>query len=194
MPFGKSIAAGSAFERAVFGGYKFSEIFQAFSGSPLAITSVSCNTNPAQTAFSSTSTCMPSLNPAFAGAARINGSWGHGVTAANYSQPNTPSNQFINNSAFVTNTAFQFGDSPRTAPYNIYGPGNYNLDLALVRSFPLHFTEAARLNLRAEWYNVTNHTWFAVANTAFGNANFGQVAPNTTASRKSVQLSGRFEF
>ncbi len=188
MPFGKTIFADNAWSRAILGGYKLSEIFQAFSGSPLAITEASSNPNPAA------ATNLPSLNPAFVGPARINGKWGHGVTAANYSAPNTPSNQFINSSAFVTNTAYQFGNSPRTAPYNIYGPGNYNLDLALVRSFPLHFTEAARLNLRAEWYNVTNHTWFAVASPSWGNANFGQVAPNTTASRKSVQLSGRIEF
>jgi hypothetical protein len=194
MPFGKTILADNSWERAILGGFKFSEILQAFSGSPLPITSVSCNPNPAQTAFSSTSSCMPNLNPAFAGAARINGAWGHGVTAANYSQANNPSNQFINSSAFATNTAYQFGNSPRTAPYNIYGPGNYNLDLALVRSFPLHITEATRLNLRAEWYNVTNHTWFAVASPVVGNANFGQVAPNTTATRKAVQLSGRIEF
>jgi hypothetical protein len=137
---------------------------------------------------------MPSLNPAFAGPARINGAWGHGVTAANYSQPNTPSNLFIDNTAFVANTAYQFGNSPRTAPYNIYGPGNYSLDLALLRSFPLHFTEAAHLDLRAEMYNVTNHTKFAVASPIWGNTNFGQVAPDTTASRRTVQLSGRINF
>ena len=57
MPFGRSVLAGSAWERAILGGYKFSEIFQAFSGSPLAITGSSCQTNPAE------STCNPMLNP-----------------------------------------------------------------------------------------------------------------------------------
>jgi hypothetical protein len=137
---------------------------------------------------------MESLNPAFSGPARIHGKWGQGVTAANYSTPNTPANQFIDNTAFVANTAYQFGNAPRTAPYNIYGPGNYGLDLALVRSFPLHLTESSRFNFRAEMYNVTNHTKFAVANAIWGSANFGQVAPDTTATRKSVQLSGRIEF
>jgi Carboxypeptidase regulatory-like domain len=188
MPFGRSILNGSSWERAVFGGFKFSEIFQAFSGSPLYITEASSNPNPAAAVN------LPSLNPAFSGPARINGKWGQGVTAANYSSTTNPANQFINNSAFVTNTAYQFGNSPRTAPYNIYGPGNYDLDLGINRSFPLHFTESARFNFRADWYNITNHTWFAVASTAWGNANFGQVAPNTTAPRKSAQLSARIDF
>jgi hypothetical protein len=188
MPFGKTVLAEHAWQRAVFGGFKFSEIFQAFSGSPLFITEASSNPNPAAAVN------MPSLNPAFSGPARINGKWGQGVTAANYSSTSLPSNHFIDSNAFVTNTAYQFGNSPRTAPYNIYGPGNYDLDIGLNRSFPLHFTESARFNFRADWYNITNHTWFAVANTAWGNANFGQVAPNTTAPRKSVQLSARIDF
>jgi hypothetical protein len=99
---------------------------------------------------------------------------------------------FPNGSPFAPSYTFPGG--ARTAPYNLYGPGNYNLDVALVRSFPLHFTEAARLNLRAEWYNITNHTWFAVASPQLGNAAFGQVGPNAAATRKSAQLSARIEF
>jgi hypothetical protein len=43
-------------------------------------------------------------------------------------------------------------------------------------------------------YNVTNHTWFAVANTAAGNSSFGEVTTNTNYARRAVQLSGRIEF
>ena len=209
LPIGKSLLGNNAFERAVLGGYKFSEVYQAFSGSPLALTGSSCQTNPAQI------TCEPTLNPNFTGTIRQNGKWGKGVTRANYSATNNPATffvvpstgtcttsapagPFINpvstclNSSFVP--SYTFGNAPRTAPYNLYGPGNYQLDLALVRSFPLHLTESSRLNFRAEWYNITNHTLFAVASTAVGNANFGQVAPNTTAPRKSAQFSARIEF
>ena len=53
--------------------------FQAFSGSPLPITGSSCQTNQAL------STCNVNLNPNFSpsGSARVNGNWGHGITAAN---------------------------------------------------------------------------------------------------------------
>jgi hypothetical protein len=204
LPFGKSIFADHAWQRAIFGGYKLSEIFQAFSGSPLPITGSSCQTNPAE------STCNPMLNPSFTGSARVNGKWGQGITAANTSAisyiaasagnctSTLPTGPFINPVSTCLNSSYApsytFGNAPRTAPYGLYGPGNYNLDLALVRSFPLHFTEAARLELRAEWYNVTNHTWFAVASEAVGNASFGQVTSNPSATRKSAQLDARINF
>jgi Carboxypeptidase regulatory-like domain len=204
LPLGKSVLGGNAVERAIFGGYKVSEIFQAFSGSPLPITGSTCQTNP------SGSTCAPMLNPNYAGTARVNGKWGQGITAANltaisYIAPSAgnctstqPTGPFINPVSTCLNTAYApaytFGNSPRTAPYNLYGPGNYQLDLALVRDFPLHFTEAARLNLRAEMYNVTNKTFFAVSSSAVGNAAFGTVTTSGNYNRRAVQLSGRINF
>ncbi|HZL25170.1 MAG TPA: TonB-dependent receptor [Acidobacteriaceae bacterium] len=184
LPIGRSVLGNNAIERAVLGGFKFSEVFQAFSGSPLAITASSCGTNPAQ------GTCLPTYNPSFIGTARINGKkWGQGVTRTSY---NTTS--FINSAAFVTTPAYMFGNTSRTAPYDLYGPGNYNLDIALVRAFPLHITEASKFDFRAEMYNVTNHTKFKVASPQFGNASFGQVTADPTATRKGIQLSARLEF
>jgi hypothetical protein len=201
LPIGKTVLAGDRWERAILGGFKVSEIFQIYSGSPLPITSSICPTNPAQNAFSSPAgACMPSYNPNFTGQARINGKWGQGVTAANFSNTTGNSttqslpNQFIDVRGFQATPNFVFGNTARTAPYNIYGPGNYQLDLALVRSFPLHLGESSRLNLRAEMYNVTNHTLFGVASTVWGSPNFGQVTNNPNYNRRSVQLSGRVQF
>ena len=185
LPIGRTLLANSAWERAVFGGFKFSQIFQAFSGSPLAITAASCGTNPAQT------TCMPTYNPSFSGVARINGKWGNGVTRTTF---NSPSNVYIDPKAFVTTGNFIFGNTARTAPYNIYGPGNYNWDVSLRRSFALHLGESSRLSLQADLYNVTNHTQFTVASPVFGNASFGQVSGTQANTRRSAQLSGRIEF
>jgi hypothetical protein len=208
LPVGKSMLSSNEWERAILGGFKFSEIFQAFSGSPLAITGSACQTNPAQ------SGCPANLNPGFAGAARVNGKWGHGITAANTSaisyiatsggSEGANTGPFIAPSTLVVNSTYPngnplapnytFSNAPRTAPYNLYGPGNYQLDLALVRSFPLHVREGVRLNLRADWFNVTNHTFFAVASTAVGNASFGDVTTNASYNRRALQLSGRIEF
>ncbi len=160
LPTGKTGLAGNAVERAIFGGYKFSGVYQAYSGSPLAITGSSCQTNQAQ------STCEPTLNPAFGGTARINGKWGKGITAANtgaitYIMPSTcsttsaPTGPFIAPNAPSGQTtclntalapAYTFGNAPRTGAYNLYGPGNFDLDISLQRSFPLHF-ESSRLEL-----------------------------------------------
>jgi hypothetical protein len=208
LPFGKGLLGNSGWERAAFGGFKFSEIFQDFSGSPLAITGSACQTNPAD------STCEPTLNPAFSGPARVHGKWGQGITAANTgaisyiaqsvgSTTTAPTGPFISPVAPTGQTtllntpiapAYTFGNSPRTAPYDLYGPGNYQLDIALVRSFPLHLTDAANFNFRAEMYNVTNHTFFGVASTAVGNASFGDVTTNANYARRAVQLSGRISF
>ena len=181
LPFGKTIFAGSPWQRAIFGGFKFSEIFQANSGSPLAITASNCGTNPAA------ATCRPILNPAFTGSARINGNWGHGVTAAN-----TKVN-FIDPNAFAATPDYAFGNSPRTAPYNLYGPGNYGLDISLRRSFALHLSESSKLSLQADMYNVSNHTQFSGIGTSYGSSSFGRVSGQGNLSR-DVQLSGRLEF
>ena len=173
----------------------------------MAVTGSSCQTNQAQ------SGCPPTLNPAFGGPIRVNGKWGQGITAANtgaisyvaqstcstvsapvgpFIAPNAPTGQ-----TSCLNTAlapsYTFGNAPRTAAYNLYGPGNYNLDISLQRSFPLHW-EGAKFNFRADMYNVTNHTKFGVASAVVGNAAFGQVTQDASATRKSVQLSGRIEF
>ena len=208
LPFGKDIFNGNAVERALIGGFKLSETFQAFSGSPLAITASSCQTNPAQSCNEA------NYNPNFSGPARVGGKWGQGITALNptaisYIAPSggtqaAPTGPFIAPAQLAASTAFPngspfaplytFANGARTAAYNLYGPGNYDLDMALVRSFPLHLTESSKFDLRFEWYNVTNHTWFAVASTQVGNAAFGTVTNNGSATRKSIQLSGRIEF
>lgn len=185
LPFGRSIANNQAWQRAIFGGFKFSAIYQAYSGSPLPITGASCNANPAQ------STCMPSYSGLFSTSANVmpNGHWGHGVTRTNISTIN-----FINSAAFAYAPAYTFGNLPRTAPYNLYGPGNYDVDISLRRAFALHFTESARLNLQADLYNVPNHTQFTVASPIFGNSSFGQVSGTQANTRRSAQLSARLEF
>ena len=196
LPIGGSVLGSSAWERAIFGGFKFSEVYQAYSGSPLPITGSSCGTNPAQG-----TSCLPTYNPNFSGSARVHGKWGQGVTAASASIANTATpltqssaNQFIDVSAFQTTGAYLFGNTARTAPYNLYGPGNYQLDIALARSIPLHVGESSRLSLRAEMYNVTNHTLFGVSSLAWGATNFGQVTTNANYNRRSAQLSGRIDF
>lgn len=188
-PFGKTILAENGISRAILGGFTWSGVFQKYSGSPLMVTMSSCQTNPAQP---STSFCPPSYNPSFNGPARINGKWGKGVTLANYNGASGKS--FIDKNAFVKTPDYYFGNVPRTAPYNIYGPGNYQLDLSVSRSFPLHLTEASKFDFRAEWYNVTNHTLFGVASTAWGNTSFGQVTTSSSANRKAAQFSARVSF
>jgi len=186
LPFGRDILAKNAVERAIFGGFKFSTIFQAYSGSPLAITGASCNANPAQV------TCMPNYAGNFPRSGqnvRINGKWGQGATRANASTM-----KYIDSTAFAYAPAYTFGNLARTAAYNLYGPGNYQLDLSIRRSFKLHLTEASKFSFQADLYNATNHTFFAVSSTVYGNSSFGTVTTNSNYNRRAAQLSARLEF
>ncbi|MGO9317083.1 MAG: carboxypeptidase regulatory-like domain-containing protein [Terracidiphilus sp.] len=234
-PLGKTVLNTNAYERAILGGFKFSGIYQQYTGSPLAITASACQTNPSL--VQSSSSCAPTMNPNFVGqSARQNGRWGKGATTTNYTTisyivpsvagaiigtPTSAPPSISYTGPFISPVAnlpgvtvgtasgnqesvlglaggpaapYTFGDAPRTAPYNLIGPGNYQLDLAMVRTFPLHITPATKLNFRAEWYNVTNHTLFGVASTVVGNASFGQVTSSATANRKAAQFSARIEF
>jgi hypothetical protein len=190
LPFGANgLGADNRLVRALAGNFKFSEIVQIYSGSPLAITGSSCQTNPAQ------STCNPTIEPGFVGNGRINGKWGKGATAKS-----SPS--YLNANAFVpiatltaadSPFAYTFGDAPRTAPFGMYGPGNYDIDISLRRSFDMPFFERSHLTLEGDLYNLTNHTQFTVGGTAFGSASFGTVSGQANSSR-DAQLSARFEF
>ena len=198
-PLGKTILNTNGYERAVFGGFKFSGVYQQFSGSPLAITEATAQTNPSQQGAPAV------MNPNFSGSARQNGKWGKGATYSNYNTLSyiVPSNgatkaaatgPFIDTKQDPNDYNYLFGDAPRTAPYGLVGPGTYQLDLAMVRSFPLHLTSSSRLNFRAEWYNVTNHTFWSVADTKIDDSNFGTVTPSGSNNRKAAQFSGRIEF
>jgi hypothetical protein len=191
MPFAKTRgdSLGHVLYHDVIGGWKFSEILQAYSGSPLPITGASsaCGTNPAQ------SQCMPTLNPAWTSkTAMMNGGWGHGVTAANYTQKS-----FINQTAFTATPAYMFGNAARTAPYGIYGPGNYQLDISLRRTFPIY--KRASLLFEGDMFNVTNHTFFAVSagSLAYTNSttNMGSISGiNSNSASRDMQFAAKLQF
>ncbi|MGA8270028.1 MAG: carboxypeptidase regulatory-like domain-containing protein, partial [Candidatus Sulfotelmatobacter sp.] len=189
LPFGAhALGAGNRVVRALASNFKFSEIVQIYSGSPLEITGSACQTNPAE------NTCNPTVAPGFVGPGRINGKWGQGATATN-----SPS--YLNANAFVpiatltaanSPYAYTFGNAARTAPFGMYGPGNYDIDISLRRSFDLPF-ERTHLTLEGDLYNLTNHTQFTVGGTAFGSSSFGTVSGQANSSR-DAQLSLRLEF
>jgi hypothetical protein len=67
-----------------------------------------------------------------------------------------PGLQYLNASAFSANALGTFGNVGRN---NVRGPGQFNLDLAVSRYFPIK--ENWRLEARAEAFNAINHTNFA---------------------------------
>lgn len=201
-PFGKGRAIDNKYASAVFGGFKFSTIFMAFSGSPLAITAQAPYLN---TSGGIQTTAMPFLNPGYT-RARIKGRWGQG-TVANpcLYVPMGQKCTFVNPS-YIDTTPFAMAGNglsaaqdyhistiARTSPLGLQSPASYNLDISLRRSFPLHMGEGKHITLEGDLYNVTNHTQFGGIGTVVGSSNFGQVSVQSNSPR-DAQLSARIEF
>ena len=208
-PFGKGKIGGDHFVvRALLGGWDFSSIFQYSSGVPLAIVGT-CNA----TQNVGQGQCMPDVNPNFVGKnPRINGGWGHGVTAATLGSvsyiagaiPNTTSgagsdaNTCAGSSGpFCNSGNYMIGDAPRIAPYGLRGPSVYRLTSALHRTFDI--TERAKFIFGVDCQNVTNTVTFgnnAENNQIVANVNsstFGTVG-FASADARAFQFSGRFTF
>ena len=119
--------------------------------------------------------------------------------------------QLLNFADFSAAAPGQLGNSGRNA---FGGPGFYNLDLSLARSFPLRWLgEVGRLTFRADAFNVLNHANLgnpdagfdptqSPLTTTFGTATFGRQGAQSGVSAVSplnetprqVQLSVRIIF
>ena len=158
---------------AILGGWSMSTTFRATSGTPLYFRSGNCNV-PFQFGASCIPSVIPGANP-----------WAQ--DKKNF-DPNMP---LLNIAAFEDVNSFNFylGNGPRIS--NLRGFGYYNQDLALVKD--IYFTERWRLQLRAEFFNLSNNPHFANPNTTFGATPFGQIS-STTLTPREVQLGLRFAF
>jgi hypothetical protein len=193
LPFGTGVlGGGNRFTRTAFGGFRFSTIFNAYSGAPLSITMNSCNTNPAQ------NVCYPVINQNYAGNGKV-----AGLTRP-HTQNDLGTTQYLDPNAFVRTPDYQFSTAARTAPLSgLFQPGNYKLDLSLRRAINIPtggLHEGTKLVLEADYFNVTNHTHFvfsqsnAVVST-FGTSSYGTMVVDSNApTNRALQLAGRIEF
>ncbi len=98
-------------------------------------------------------------------------------------------------SVFNSNCFADPGDQvPGNAPRyfsNLRSDGIHNADVSLSKEFVVH--EGMKLQVRGEFFNFTNTPRFNVANTAFGDSQFGQVT-GTLGSPRHTQIGVRFEF
>jgi hypothetical protein len=98
--------------------------------------------------------------------------------------------QWINPDAFVQNPVGTYGNVGRNAER---GPGLFNFDLALNRTFKL--SERFRLQARAEAFNILNHTNFVGAFAPAGQpagASFGTLSTNLSSSNFG-QVTGAYD-
>jgi hypothetical protein len=77
---------------------------------------------------------------------------------------------WFNTAAFAAPAPYTYGNAARGI---IKGPDLRNLDMALLRDFPIY--ESLKLQFRFEAFNVTNHANFKDPGTAFGTSSFGVI-------------------
>jgi hypothetical protein len=100
--------------------------------------------------------------------------------------PKTPQRWF-NTAAFVSPALYTFGNAPRNP---VIGPGLQQLDLSLQKDISLF--ETARLQLRAEAFNLLNHPNYNIPNRTAFTANFGSIS--SSQDSRQLQLAAKFVF
>jgi hypothetical protein len=95
--------------------------------------------------------------------------------------------QWFNTGAFSMPAFGTFGSAGRNI---LEGPGYQNVNLALLRQVSL--TGRARLQLRAEAFNLLNRTNFDLPDNFFGSPTFGQVL--SAGAPRHVQFGARLMF
>jgi Carboxypeptidase regulatory-like domain/TonB dependent receptor-like, beta-barrel len=102
------------------------------------------------------------------------------------------SGPWFDTSAFAQPTGVRFGTTGRD---QFYGPGGWNLDFSLFRSFPIGATR--RLEYRLQAANLLNHPVFGNPSTSVTSGTFGQITGiSGTGSylERQIQMGLRFSF
>jgi hypothetical protein len=207
---GQAFFATNRIAGLIGGGWQINGIYKYRDGTPLLVTqSPACMANSADLQ----GTCMPDYAPGFdKRQARINGRWGRGP-GANAKTLNQI--QYLNNAAFQCpdssptnnqyscggttepNTTFKIGNIASSAPDGLHGPGWWDVDLGIRRTFVVR--ETATLHLTFEFVgevtNATNSTFFNIASTSWGASNYGTISgQNKNILPRDWQFTGRFRF
>jgi hypothetical protein len=160
-------SAGHSIVRALINDWQVNGIFGAFSGSPFTVTADGTTLNtPGNTQTAD-----------LVGEVRRIGDIG----AAGY---------YFDPSAWAQPEGVRFGN---TRINQFRGPGGWNLDFSVFRSFPL--TATHRLEGRIEATNITNKTNFVNPNGSLQNADFMRIFGLYTAyAERQVRLAVRYSF
>ncbi len=95
---------------------------------------------------------------------------------------------YINVNAFTAPSPWTFGNSGRGM---FRGPGQFNIDFSAFKNIPI--TERWRMQFRAEFFNLLNHTNFGNPNTSLHSSGFGTIR-GTTVNARLVQFALKLMF
>lgn len=199
LPFGRGKRflrdAGSWLDRAV-GGWQFNSIVRVATGAPFTFADPRTTFNRAtfvtrQTATSSLTTAqLRTLVGVFRNAdgsiTLINPS---AIDPSTGRLANGPGTAAFPGQVLFNDVAGSIGNTPRNA---FDGPGYFNIDASLFKTIKL--TEGVRLQLRAEAFNLLNHTNFAITNQYRNISTAGNYNLTVTFPPRVIQFAGRLEF
>ncbi len=111
--------------------------------------------------------------------------------------------EWFDTSIYSTPAAGLWGNTPKDS---VYGPGRHNWNLSLFKNFVFSEARGSNLQLRAEFFNIWNHTQLRAdtnsggyngnlnAGESFGNFtnHFGQIT--NTFDPRIIQLAAKFTF
>ena len=98
--------------------------------------------------------------------------------------------KWFDTTAFLQPASFSLGNVGRTLP-DVRGPSTANLDLSLIKNTRLR--ENVQLQLRFEYFNVTNTPAFGLPNTSMGSGAFGRVTSTILLPRVG-QVAAKINF
>jgi hypothetical protein len=98
--------------------------------------------------------------------------------------------KWFETTAFLQPASFTLGNVGRTLP-DVRGPSMFNQDLSLIKNTKLG--ERAQLQLRFEYFNITNSPSFGQPNTALGSGAFGRVQSTLLLPRVG-QVAAKLNF
>jgi hypothetical protein len=226
LPIGRGQAffATNRIAGMIGGGWEFSGIYKYRDGYPLQLYINGQECEPGS--WGGQGTCMMDYNPNFnKRQARINGRWGRGPgsNASTYNQiqyinpnafecPDSPStdiyrscnsngnssatNSVIGTTAVYTQT-YKTGNVARSAPDGLHGPGWWDVDLGIRRTFNVRETATLHLTFQveADVTNTTNSTFFNFSGSGWENNSFAYVnGQNQQIVPRDWQFAGRFRF
>lgn len=168
-----ALKPGSRALRAVVNGWQTAGLFAVHSGDPLNVTVGSDRS-------------LAGLGTALDVPVRVGK--GYGESACTYGIASTTTCvNYLDPTGFATPALDTFGNIKKDS---FVGPRYTDWDASLTRSFPIY--EATSLQLRAEYFNVLNHTNLANPNLTQTSANFGRITGDI--SPRIAQLSVKLVF
>lgn len=166
LPFGKDKPfLNTGIVSKVLGGWQFSGIESCYTGNPMYIYAPSTSLN----APDNTQTAeQVMLHVPFIGNAG-------------------PGQYYYDPNAFAPVTTVSFGNTGRNI---LRGPGVWNTDMSIVRSFPIK--ERLHMEFRAEFYNLPNTSHFNPPDNTVGDANFMQIT--SSYGERNIRFAARFQW